>query len=51
MVQSLDSADLDQTQQAWAAEAQKRLADIRSGRVQALRGTDVLAEALHLINR
>lgn len=45
LVESLNSAQPDELQRLWAAEANKRLEEIRSGKVKAIPGEEVLAEA------
>jgi len=48
LVESLDAAELDDVQRLWAAEAVRRRDEIRSGRVTAIPGEQVLAEARRL---
>ena len=42
-----DSAPDERWQELWVAEAQRRLADIRSGRVQTISGEEALARVRH----
>jgi putative addiction module component (TIGR02574 family) len=51
LVESLDSAEPDEIQQLWAAEAIRRRDEIRSGQVQAVPGEQVLNEVRHLVGR
>jgi putative addiction module component (TIGR02574 family) len=51
MVESLDDAEADDIQRAWAAEAVRRRDDIRSGRVQPLAGEEVVAEVRRAVGR
>ncbi len=49
IVESLDSAEADEIQRAWLAEAVRRRDDVRSGRVQPIPGEQVLAEVRRAI--
>lgn len=49
LVESLDSAELDDIQRLWTAEAIRRRDEIRSGRVQAVPGEQVLDEVRCLV--
>ena len=51
LVESLDSADLDTIQRLWTAEAIRRRDEIRSGRVEAIPGEQVLDEVRRLVGR
>jgi hypothetical protein len=51
LVESLDSAELDDIQRLWAAEAIRRRDEVRSGRVQAVPGEQVLDEVRRLVRR
>jgi putative addiction module component (TIGR02574 family) len=51
LVESLDSAPTDEIQRLWIQEANKRLEEVRSGRVKTIPGEDVLAEARRLAKR
>ncbi|MGH8282470.1 MAG: addiction module protein [Gammaproteobacteria bacterium] len=51
LVESLNSAEPDEIQRLWIAEANKRLAEIRSGEIQAIPGEEVLAETRRLVKR
>ncbi len=51
LVESLNSVQPDEVQRLWIAEANKRLAEIRSGTVKAVSGKEVLAEARRLVKR
>jgi putative addiction module component (TIGR02574 family) len=44
LVESLDAAEMNRFDRLWAAEAQRRLDDVRSGRVVPIPGEQVLAE-------
>ncbi len=43
LAESLDSAEDNSLKQLWAAEAQRRMADVRSGRVKTIPGEEALA--------
>lgn len=45
LVESLDPAEDGTVRQLWAAEAQRRLDDVRSGRVKTIPGDEALARA------
>ena len=51
LVESLGSMPPDEIQRLWADEAQRRLAEVRSGKVETLSGEAVLAEARRLVKR
>lgn len=51
LVESLHSVQPDELQHFWIAEANKRLAEIRSGKVKTIPGEEVLAEARRLVKR
>ncbi|OYV66809.1 MAG: hypothetical protein B7Z74_10540 [Deltaproteobacteria bacterium 21-66-5] len=51
LMESLESAHPDEIQRLWMEEADRRLAEIRSGKVQSIPGEEVLAEARRLANR
>ena len=51
IVESLDLAETDEIQRLWAAEAIKRRDEVRSGRVQAIPGDEVLAEVRRIVGR
>jgi len=51
LVQSLDAADNDEVQRAWAAEAIRRRDEVHSGRVQPIDGEQVLAEVRRIVGR
>lgn len=51
LAESLDVAPPDEVQQLWIDEAGKRLAEVRSGKVETIPGEDVLAEARRLTKR
>ena len=51
LLESLDSTPPDDIQKLWISEANRRLAEIRSGEVEAIPGEDVLAEARRLAGR
>lgn len=48
LVESLDPIDDEEIRAAWAAEAQRRLADLRAGKVVAIPADEVLAHVLSL---
>ncbi|MBV9658514.1 MAG: addiction module protein [Verrucomicrobia bacterium] len=50
-VESLDSAEMDEVQRLWAAEAIRRRAGVRSARVQPIPGEEVLAEVRRMVGR
>ena len=51
LVESLDSEELDEIQRLWSAEAIRRRDEIRSGRVQAIPGDEVVDEVRRLVGR
>lgn len=51
LVESLDLSLPDETQRLWIAEANRRLAEVRAGKVQTVAGEDVLAEARRMVGR
>ncbi|MEW6037544.1 MAG: addiction module protein [Pseudomonadota bacterium] len=51
LVESLDLTLPDEVQRLWIEEANRRLEEVRSGKVKAIPGEDVLAEARRLAKR
>ncbi len=51
LVESLDFPESDEMQTLWAAEALRRRDEVRSGRVQAIPGEEVIAEARRIVGR
>jgi putative addiction module component (TIGR02574 family) len=51
IVESLDAAERDEVERAWATEAVRRRDEVRSGRVQPLPGEQVLAEVRNAVGR
>jgi putative addiction module component (TIGR02574 family) len=51
LVESLESTPPDEIQRLWLDEANRRLAEVRSGNIQTIPGDEVLAEARRLIKR
>ena len=51
LVESLASAQLDEIQRLWAAEAVRRRDEIRSGQVKSISGEQVLDEVRRLVGR
>jgi putative addiction module component (TIGR02574 family) len=51
LVESLDSEEPDEIQRLWIAEAVRRRDEIRSGKVQAVPGEQVLDEVRRLVGR
>ena len=51
LVESLASAELDDIQQLWTAEAIRRRDEVRSGKVQSIPGEQVLDEVRRLVGR
>jgi len=51
LVESLDSAEIDEIQRLWAAEAMRRRDEVRSGRVKPIPGEEVLAEVRRMVGR
>jgi hypothetical protein len=49
LVESLDSADIDEVQSLWAAEAVRRRDEVRSGCVKPIHGEEVLTEARRIL--
>lgn len=51
LVESLDSAEGDDIQRLWTAEAIRRRDEVRTGRVQSVPGEQVLDEVRRLVGR
>jgi putative addiction module component (TIGR02574 family) len=51
LVESLDSAELDEIQKLWTEEAIRRRDEVRSGRVKPIPGDEVLAEVRSIVGR
>jgi excinuclease UvrABC ATPase subunit len=51
LVESLGSAELDDIQRLWTAEAIRRRDEVRSGQVQSVPGEQVLDEVRRLVGR
>ncbi|MEK6279137.1 MAG: addiction module protein [Acidobacteriota bacterium] len=51
LVESLDSEEFDEIQRLWSAEAIRRRDEVRSGKVQAIPGQEVLDEVRRLVGR
>jgi len=51
LVESLESEDLDEIQRLWAVEAVRRRDEIRSGKVNAIPGEQVIEEVRRLVGR
>lgn len=51
IVESLDAAALNHLDELWAAEAQRRLAEVRSGRVQTIPGEEAAARVRRALGR
>jgi putative addiction module component (TIGR02574 family) len=51
LVESLGSTPPDEVQRLWLDEANRRLAEVRSGKVKTVPGEEVLAEARRLVKR
>lgn len=51
LVESFETTPPDEVQKLWVDEANKRLAEVRSGKVKTIPGNEVLAEAHRLIQR
>jgi putative addiction module component (TIGR02574 family) len=51
LVESLDSAQFDEVQGLWTAEAIRRRDEVRSGQVKAIPGEQVLDEVRRLVGR
>lgn len=51
IVESLESTQPDELQRLWFGEANRRLAEVRSGTVKTIPGEEVLAEARRLVKR
>jgi putative addiction module component (TIGR02574 family) len=51
IVESLDFAQPDESQQVWAAEAIRRRDEVRSGRVKPIPGDEVPAEVRRIVGR
>ena len=51
LVASFDSADLEEIQRLWSAQAIRRRDEVRSGRVQSIPGEQVLEEVRRLVGR
>jgi putative addiction module component (TIGR02574 family) len=51
LVESLDTAALSRTDQAWLAEAKRRREDVRSGRVQTIPGDEAFAKVRRTLGK
>ena len=51
LVESLNDAESNHLDQLWAAEAERRLDDVRSGRVQTIPGEEALAQVRRALDR
>ncbi|MFN2542585.1 MAG: addiction module protein, partial [Chthoniobacterales bacterium] len=51
LVESLNSAEIDEIQKLWAAEAIRRRDEVRSGRVKPIAGDEVVAEVRRVVGR
>ena len=51
LMESIDFSSTEELQQLWTAEANRRLEDLRSGRVQPIPGDDVPAEVRRVVGR
>lgn len=51
LVESLASDPPDEIQRLWIDEANRRLAEVRAGKVSTIPGEDVLAEARRIVKR
>ena len=51
LVESLDPADDANLQRVWGAEAMRRLAEVREGRVQSVGGEDALKRVRQAVGR
>jgi putative addiction module component (TIGR02574 family) len=51
LVESLDPADDGLTRELWAAEAMRRLEDVRSGRVKVIPGDEAVARVRRAIGQ
>lgn len=51
LAENLESRQPDEIQRLWLDEADRRLAEVRSGSVETISGEEVLAEARRLIKR
>ena len=51
LVESLNDAESNHLDQLWAAEAERRLDNVRSGRVQTIPGEEALAQVRRALDR
>jgi putative addiction module component (TIGR02574 family) len=51
LVESLDPAEESRIHSLWAAEAQRRLQDVRSGRIKTIPGDEALAQVRRAVAR
>ena len=51
IVESLDFSQPDEIQKVWAAESLRRRDEVRSGKVKAIPGEQVIAEVRRLVGR
>ena len=51
LVESLDAAALNHLDELWMAEAQRRLEEVRSGRVQTIPGEEAAARVRRALGR
>ena len=51
VMESIDFSSSEELQQLWSVEANRRLEDLRSGRVQPIPAEEVLAEVRRIVGR
>lgn len=51
LVESLESAEVDEIQRLWAKEAVRRRDEVRSGQVKPISGEEVLSEVRRIVGR
>jgi putative addiction module component (TIGR02574 family) len=51
LVESLDTAALSRTDEAWLAEAKRRRDDVRSGKVQTVTGDEAFAKVRRTLGK
>lgn len=51
LVESLDFLESDEHQSIWISEAERRIEDVRSGRVEGISGDEVMEEARRIVGR
>ncbi|HSU53321.1 MAG TPA: addiction module protein [Candidatus Dormibacteraeota bacterium] len=51
IVESLDVCDVDEIQKVWAAEASRRVEEVRLGKIKPIPGEEVIEEVRRIVGR